>query len=334
MQKLVRSRIVGLAALLLFALPSGRVVAQDAPYLPLVDLLPSLVPTAAAPDRKAMCGEDGLICMRWVEEQLAGWEAYFGCDHRAVFPTVYRELTHEARLQLEKNPGLFDDPAGLGYESVLFYELFHQMMSDHLAGRSIPPAWQRAMDAATSGDFTGAHDMLLGINAHVQRDMPFAVAETGLNIPDGRSRKPDHDAFNKVLNNAYDRVVEAVGRRYDPIMSTVDDIGLLIDNLAGAQLVALWREGVWRNAEQVVTTQDTPLQETTALTIETVANTSALALMVGQIPGYRAERDAHCEAVVGRSAKPPTQPPPETIGADNPIRGGNPSSAGNLVSRQ
>ena len=42
--------------------------------------------------------------------------------------------------------------------------------------------------------------MLLGINAHVQNDMPFVLAQLGLRDRKGQSRKPDHDNFNEVLD--------------------------------------------------------------------------------------------------------------------------------------
>lgn len=299
-----------------------RVQAQDAPYIPITSFIPPLVTTDAAPDHTEKCGQLGLLCLRWVAHQLAGWEQYFGCDHRAVFPTVYKLLTRETIRFIKENPSYFDDPAGIGYEAVRFYELFHAMITSQLAGEPIPPAWQRAMEVANSGDWTAAHDMLLAINAHVQRDMPFAVAATGLNLPNGNSRKPDHDAFNRVLNAAYDTIVQAVGQRYDPIMLTVDDVGLLVDNIAAAQLVAVWREGVWRNAERLILSKDTLLWELTVRSIELAANVTARVLMVGQIPGHRAQRDAYCEAQTGLSAEPPTQPPRDRLlfGANNPIR--------------
>ena len=39
----------------------------------------------------------------------------------------------------------------------------------------------------------------------------------GLETPDGKSRKPDHDVVNAVLEMAYQRVVDEVERRYDPL---------------------------------------------------------------------------------------------------------------------
>lgn len=324
-----------IALLMAAVLLSSRVAAKDAPYIPTTKFIPPLVTTEAAPDHTEECGELGLICLRWVENQLAGWERYFGCDHRAVFPTVYKLLTRETIRFIKENPSYFDDPAGIGYEAVRFYQLYHAMITSHLAGEPIPPAWQRAMEVANSGDWTAGHDMLLAINAHVQRDMPFAIAATGLNLPNGNSRKPDHDAFNRVLNAAYDTIVQAVGERYDPLLLKIDDIGLLVDNIGAAQLIAIWREGVWRNAERLILSKGTLLWETTVRSIELAANVTARALMVGQIPGHRAKRDAYCEAQTGLSAEPPTQPPPDWLryAANNPIQAnsrvvGNTSSAG------
>ena len=271
--------------------------AEPSINIPLTYLLPPLVATDPASDYAERCGADGLVCVRWVESKLAEWEKFFGCDHRAVFPTVYRLLTKQTRLQLEEDPSVFDDPAGLGFEALQFYALYDEMITDHLAGRPIAPAWQTAMDAANSGNWSGGHDMLLAINAHVQRDMPFAVANTGLTLPNGKSRKRDHDRFNTVLNTAYPIIVREVGRRYDPLMTIVANLGLPV-NLVSQQLVAVWREGVWRNAERLSVSQEPTWQSLTHESIELQANLTAIAMKVGETPQRRSLRDAYCEAAL------------------------------------
>ena len=65
-------------------------------------------------------------------------------------------------------------------------------------GISYPPAWKVAFDSARSGDANAGQDMLMGINAHVQRDMPFVVATVGIRTPSGATRKPDHDVVNAI----------------------------------------------------------------------------------------------------------------------------------------
>ena len=45
-------------------------------------------------------------------------------------------------------------------------------------------------------------DLLLGMNAHINRDLAFVLAATGLIGPDGSSRKHDYDAVEKWLYDA------------------------------------------------------------------------------------------------------------------------------------
>lgn len=287
--------------------------AQEVPRVPTTDPLPPLMPDDPAVDVSDVCGVDGLVCVRYVEEQLAGWEQRFGCDHRAVFPTVYRLLTRQTRLVLEDDPSFFDDPAGLGFEALAFYELYEDMITAHLAGEGIPDAWQVAMDVAAEGDWSAGHDMLLAINAHVQRDMPFAVARVGLVLPDGTSRKADHDRFNNVLNAAYPTIMREVARRYDPLVGDVESLPVA-DDTGAQQLVAGWREGVWRNAEALVGSEGTPSYEVVVAEIEANAYAWAEAIATGEIPGRRELRDAHCAAFLAEQQESDGAPPPTTSG--------------------
>ncbi|MEN8719364.1 MAG: GlyGly-CTERM sorting domain-containing protein, partial [Oceanococcaceae bacterium] len=78
---------------------------------------------------------------------------------------------------------------------------------------------------------------------------------------------------------------------------------------AAQQLIAIWREGVWRNAERVEATRDTPLWPVTLASIELQAELTALVLKNGPIPGRRALRRAHCEAVLAAEAAAAGEPP-------------------------
>ena len=119
-------------------------------------------------------------------------------------------------------------------------------------GRAVPEAWRIAFETAETGEVTAAQDMLLGINAHVQNDMPFVLAALGLRDRAGLARKPDHDLTNDVLASAYEDVVAAVRERYDPGMGLTNPPGVPADDVAGLEIVRQWRENVWRNAERLV----------------------------------------------------------------------------------
>jgi hypothetical protein len=55
---------------------------------------------------------------------------------------------------------------------------------------AVPRSWLTAFDAARDKKATGVGDLLLGMNAHINRDLPFVLAATGLVKPDGTSERP------------------------------------------------------------------------------------------------------------------------------------------------
>jgi hypothetical protein len=160
----------------------------------------------------------------------------------------------------------------------------------------VPPAWAIAFRAAGQRAVTAEGNILLGINAHVQRDLPFVLAALGLVAPDGSSRKPDHDRVDQFLNRVTDDVYREVARRFDP---TIDDRDLpgTLDDFALFQVIAAWRELAWRNAELLVSAPTAAARDLVAANIETTAALQAQTLRLAyQYWPLRssAARDAYC----------------------------------------
>ena len=123
------------------------------------------------------------------------------CDHKAVFSLLYLRTTEEFRRTVAENPQFFRDPAYVNHEDALFADYYFWAMDATGAKfAAVPLAWQIAMDAANRREVSGAGDILLGMHAHINRDLPFVLAAMGLTHPDGSSRKPDHDKVNEILH--------------------------------------------------------------------------------------------------------------------------------------
>jgi uncharacterized protein DUF5995 len=272
---------------------------SEVPNLEWTALLPP-IPTAKNPQPGpvATCQEPKPGCIRAQIRRLRGARDEWGCDHRAVFATTYLTLTKQ--LFADVKSGLvertFDDPDYLYTEDALFANIYFRTARAYDRGDEIAEAWQIAFDTAKRNDTGAVQDMLLGINAHVQNDMPFMLAALGLTRPNGKTRKHDHDKANGALNRAYEDVVEEVRVRFDPAIDLSNPELVPLDDLAGLELVRTWRENVWRNAERLLNAEGKREQRQVAKQIEDQAALTAEVIAAGGIPGYGATRDAYCAA--------------------------------------
>ena len=297
-----RGRLGALAAATVVAAVVAGTPASAAPapgvawneYLP---ALPS--PSQTRPNRVAHCKRAKLACVRFQIRRMRQQQARLGCDHRAVFMTTYLELTKELRDALLADPRMLQWPKFFFREDALFANVYFRSLRRWRQGRELPEAWRIAFETARDGEVFAAQDMLLGINAHVQNDMPFVLAQLGLRDRKGRARKPDHDLTNNVLATGYERVVGAVRERYDASMGYTNPPGVPADDVAGLEMVRKWREDVWRNAEKLVNATSDEERAQVAAEIQANAADWAEGIAATPVPGYRATRDAYCQQQLG-----------------------------------
>jgi hypothetical protein len=296
-RRLIAPILAGLLALAL-AVGSGSAAPRAKPKLVVGKenlVAPLRIPARPRTGPVPGCRRAGIHCMQRVVRRLAKLEARHGCDHRAVFATTYRVLSRELLRTLREDPAYFRFPRFFYFEAALFADVYVANTNAPARGRRVSPAWQIAFETAREGDANAAQDMLLGINAHVQNDMPFVIAALNTKTPGGVSRKPDHDKENEVLAAAYQRVVDAVERRYDPSVGATNPDGVPVDDVAGLEIVKRWRQEVWRNAGRLIATRKRPAAHAAVVEdIEENAANWAEAIASGEAPGYRASRDAYC----------------------------------------
>ena len=261
---------------------------------------PLTIPRHPRPGPVPHCRKLRLNCMRKALKRLKLREAVLGCDHRAVFATTYRVLTQFYIQAVKQNPNLVRFPRYLFAEDALFADVYFANSRAWDQGRRVSPAWRTAFQMAASGEDSAAVDMVLGINAHVQNDMPFVVAALSTRTRNGVSRKPDHETGNSVLAAAYQAVVDEVERRYDPLVEASSSDLTTMDDFAYLEMVRGWREEVWRNAERLLAAPNKVERGEVARQIEENAEEWAQNLShlgssgsVGAV-SYRPQRDAYC----------------------------------------
>ncbi|HEX8741596.1 MAG TPA: DUF5995 family protein [Thermoleophilaceae bacterium] len=251
--------------------------------------------SATQPGAVPYCRKATIRCVDVQMKRMRRLQRELGCDHRAVFATTYLELTRQYRKDLSAGmKKRLMDVRYLYREVAAFANVYFETFKRFKRGQPVPEAWRIAFEIARSGEVNGAQDMLLGINAHVQNDMPFVVASLGLRTRDGRSRKPDHDIVNEELERAYDAVIAEVSARYDPFVNTTNAPWSPGDDVLGLEMVKVWRERVWRNAERLLNASSDEERRAVAADIQSNAADWARGMAAFQTPGDRERRDAYC----------------------------------------
>src|SRR3954447_11446986 len=287
-----------LLALALLATAPATPRADDPPFIGWTQFLPGLT-TEYDPSSANDCSAGRTHCVDAVirEMQRRFDPLADSCDHDAIFALAYLRTTEEYRRTID-DPTFFEDTPFVNHEDAVFARLYFDAYDAWHAGRpaEVAPAWAIAFRAARDHTMTAGGNLSLGINAHIQRDLPFALAAIGLVKPDGSSRKTDHDRVNIFLNRVTDDVYAEIARRFDPAINDGNPPGSA-DDAAVFQLIPTWREIAWRNAERLATAATPAERAQVANSIETYA--ASQAQMIRRAEAYplgqsSSTRDAYC----------------------------------------
>ncbi|MBA3628760.1 MAG: hypothetical protein H0W55_03655 [Actinobacteria bacterium] len=192
------------------------------------------------------------------------------CDHNAVFSLLYLRTTEEYLRTVKSNPNYFSNTPFVNHEDALFALYYFRAFDNYKAGRmsKVPSAWKIAFESARDGSTTGGGDLLLGVSAHIQRDLPYVLDSIG--APRQPNGKDDHDKVNQILQRVQKTAIEEAARRLDPTIDDTQIQGTTLDDDGFLQIVKNWREEGWQNAV-LLSTQ----REVTTSKIETNATAQA-----------------------------------------------------------
>jgi hypothetical protein len=273
---------VGAGLVLAVAHVAVPAAAEDPPFIPWSALLPGFT-TGYEPSSANDCKAGRLHCVDAViREMTQRFDALeVSCNHNLVFALTYLRTTEEYRRAVVE-PNFFSDPNFVNHEDAVFARYYFDAWDTYRAGQiaATPRAWQLAFAAADQRRVNATGNMFLGMSAHINRDLPYVLAEIGLVKPDGSSRKPDHDKVNVFLNRVIEPLLAEVATRYDPTADDTQINGTQLDEAALLQLAVAWRELAWRNAELLVAAPTPAARALVAAQIEQTAAIEANLIIV------------------------------------------------------
>ncbi|MGN6606250.1 MAG: DUF5995 family protein [Jatrophihabitans sp.] len=302
-------------------LPLGSLTGGSTPYTPWSTYLPGwndqFVPSSS---NDCAAGRSNCLTATLKEQTRILGITGQSCSHLAVFPLAYVRMT-QTYGWTRSQAGYYQDVPYMNHMDAIFAKYYTDAYYNYVGGNraAVPGAWQYAFDAATNETVTGAGDLFLGMNAHINRDLPFVLYASGLVNSSGVSGKADYDKVEQWLSDDTSPLLAEEAARFDP---TIDDVNNPLIDWATFQMVSGWREMAWRNAEALAAAPDAASRAQVAANIENYANSVAQGMLVSfavnPLQQTNAARDAYCAAHNGAAAP---QPYPM----------GNPAPYGNTV---
>lgn len=230
--------------------------------------------------------------MRRRAERLAA-----ACDHDALFALMYLRTTEAIRDVA--SDGAFGDPRAVAHVAAWFARFYFDAYDAWHAGRrdDVPGAWRISFEAADRREVRAMGNLLLGLNAHIGRDLAFAVAETA--PAPGQEVDPDFRLVSEIIRRISGDVVLELADRFDPTLRAAA-LPLELDGARTlGELVDVWRLEAWHNGMALLRA-DGDRREALAAGLEADSRARALLVLpaVAYLPVVEGpeERDAHCAA--------------------------------------
>lgn len=182
---------------------------------------------------------------RRLKKLLAAFDARD--DRRAVFLSLYSRMTKEVTQRVDRDG--FADPEWMSEYLVAFANLYRESVYDYESGKleAVPDPWQLAFEAAERGNSLITHDAMLGVNAHINYDLAFAVDTAGVR-PYSEAKYEDHsqvtDVISEIIDDAQDVLVDYGA---DGIETVDESLGRLDEQLA-VLTIDECRDSAWRTA--------------------------------------------------------------------------------------
>ncbi len=168
-------------------------------------------------------------------------------DRRAVFLTVYTEMTAHTMAAVEANE--FEDPEWTERYLVTFAEYYRRAFRAFERGTfaAVPDPWLVAFGTAVRDEALVVQDALLGINAHIGYDLALTLTDVGID-PDRPRKYADHRHVDVILARLVRVQRELLAERYAPGLSRVGEELRGLDERWSASALRAARETAWRTA--------------------------------------------------------------------------------------
>ena len=232
----------------------------------------------ACPRQRDRCVDRLIVEMRRNLDRL-------GCGHKAAFALLYLRTTETIRDAIRA--GEFSDRPFWNQVTTGFGRYYLDALKAWRRGhrRRVPRAWRIAFRAADAERVSTLGDVVLGINAHINRDLAFIYFRLGV------KNHADHLQVNAVLRRVQPIAYPQIAARLDSTFAgqAPNDPTVSLDIFA-------WRELAWTNAAHLAAAPDRAARRAVAARIERHSSRMARRIRAAfpTTAAANGQRDAFC----------------------------------------
>ena len=182
-------------------------------------------------------------------------------DRRFAFLKCYGMMTDNMLSALDQHRFVDSDWVLVLIEHFADY-YFRALDSFTLDEAVSPRVWQLTFRAAQRSDLQLVQHLLLGVNAHINYDLVFAVVD--LLTPEWKVSSPtlravryqDYCLVNEIIGRTIDEVQDEILEQDSQVMKYLDLALINFDEWMISRVITNWRDQVWNLAIQLVASEN------------------------------------------------------------------------------
>lgn len=153
------------------------------------------------------------------------------------FNTTYKIITEAVYAKMQQNH--FDDSQRMEKFDILFAKYYFKALKGFTNKTAISPAWQQCFDYCVSRRPAALFCMALGVNAHVNNDLPQTIFDAGY----GPNYKSDYYKVNQIIKTQIPTIINSLtnGHPYLALYNTYPQVY----NQILSRIIIQWRGKAW-----------------------------------------------------------------------------------------
>ncbi len=188
--------------------------------------------------------DDKLRSIRDVEQALARLNSVLlrtNLEPLVNFNHTYLVITRNVRQAVVADK--FEHPTFLHNFDTRFAHYYFVALRSYVESKPAAPAWQSAFDAARGNEVSPLIAMSLGVNAHVNNDIPQVLVDTkasGIHLA-------DYNLVNDIIKDSIYEVIEASLRRHNGLVNPKNALLKPVFKKSMDIIVPRWRDKAWQH---------------------------------------------------------------------------------------